>query len=205
MAARDRMKYVSRKMLRWFGGVFLALGTLFGLAAVATLSPAAAAALAPGIVLSSSPAPVAAAPVATAPAAAMGGPVVADAEDWLQRVAACELSGPARQLAAHTAFIGHANGVLTLALDPGFEYLRSERSVAALAEAMAGSLGAVPKISIQAGSAPAETLHQRQASERDSRQSAAEQAFLNDPGVKRLIEQHGARVVPDSIRPLDEN
>jgi DNA polymerase-3 subunit gamma/tau len=170
-----------------------------------TATPAAAAALAPGIVMSSSPAPVAAAPVATAPAAAMGGPVVADAEDWLQRVAACELNGPARQLAAHTAFIGHANGVLTLALDPGFEYLRSERSVAALAEAMAASLGAVPKISIQAGSAQSETLHQRQASERDSRQSAAEQAFLNDPGVKRLIEQHGARVVPDSIRPLDEN
>jgi DNA polymerase-3 subunit gamma/tau len=172
-----------------------------------TATPAAAAALAPGIVMSSSPAPAAAAPVATAPVApaATGGAVVADAEDWLQRVAACELSGPARQLAAHTAFIGHANGVLTLALDPGFEYLRSERSVAALAEAMAGSLGAVPKISIQAGSAPAETLHQRQASERDSRQSAAEQAFLNDPGVKRLIEQHGARVVPDSIRPLDEN
>ena len=46
MSARDRMKYVSRKMLRWFGGVFLALGALFGLAAVATLSPNAAAALA---------------------------------------------------------------------------------------------------------------------------------------------------------------
>ena len=128
-----------------------------------------------------------------------------DAEDWLRRVAACELTGPARQLAAHTAFVGHAHGVLTLALDPGFEYLRSERSVAALAEAMAGSLGAVPKIAIQAGAVQAETLHQRRESERDSRQSAAEQAFLNDPGVKRLIEQHGARVVPDSIRPLDEN
>ena len=48
MSARDRMKYVSRKMLRWFGGVFLALGALFGLAAVATLSMAAAAALAAG-------------------------------------------------------------------------------------------------------------------------------------------------------------
>jgi cellulose synthase/poly-beta-1,6-N-acetylglucosamine synthase-like glycosyltransferase len=46
MAARDRMKYFSRKMLRWFGGVFLALGALFGLAAVATLSKGAAAALA---------------------------------------------------------------------------------------------------------------------------------------------------------------
>ncbi|MCW3796987.1 glycosyltransferase [Sphingomonas sp. BN140010] len=38
MSPRDRMKYVSRKMLRWFGGVFLALGALFGLAAVAMLS-----------------------------------------------------------------------------------------------------------------------------------------------------------------------
>jgi glycosyltransferase involved in cell wall biosynthesis len=48
MSARDRMKYLSRKMLRWFGGVFLALGALFALAAVATLSKAAAAALAAG-------------------------------------------------------------------------------------------------------------------------------------------------------------
>ena len=46
MSARDRMKYVSHKMLRWFGGIFLALGALFGLAAVATLSPAAAIVLA---------------------------------------------------------------------------------------------------------------------------------------------------------------
>jgi glycosyltransferase involved in cell wall biosynthesis len=38
MSARDRMKYISRKMLRWFGGIFLALGMLFGLAAVVTLS-----------------------------------------------------------------------------------------------------------------------------------------------------------------------
>ncbi|KAF1698899.1 DNA polymerase III subunit gamma/tau [Pseudoxanthomonas jiangsuensis] len=154
--------------------------------------------------VASAPSPSAPSPLPAADRSASTGPIVADAEDWLRRVAACELSGPARQLAAHTAFVGHANGVLTLALDPGFEYLRSERSLAALAEAMAASLGAPPKISIQAGAAQAETLHQRQASERDSRQEAAEQAFLNDPGVRRLIEQHGARVVPDSIRPVDE-
>lgn len=46
MSARDRMKYFSHKILRWFGGVFLALGALFGIAAVATLSKIAAAALA---------------------------------------------------------------------------------------------------------------------------------------------------------------
>lgn len=40
MAARDRLKYTSRKMLRWFGGAFAALGILFGLTAIATLSAA---------------------------------------------------------------------------------------------------------------------------------------------------------------------
>lgn len=38
MAPLDRFKYVSRKMLRWFGGVFLVLAGLFGLAAIAALS-----------------------------------------------------------------------------------------------------------------------------------------------------------------------
>jgi cellulose synthase/poly-beta-1,6-N-acetylglucosamine synthase-like glycosyltransferase len=38
MSARDRMKYFSRKILRWFGGLFVLLGTLFGLAALAMIS-----------------------------------------------------------------------------------------------------------------------------------------------------------------------
>jgi len=159
------------------------------------------------------PAPAAEAPAASAaagvPAVAVA-PVsdaatIADAEDWLRRVAACDLKGPARELAAHTAFIGHVDGVLALALAPGFEYLRTERSVAVLAQALAASLGAEPRIAIQTGQPPpAETLNERRDRERDSRQSAAEATFLNDPGVRRLIEQHGARVVPDSIRPFDE-
>jgi DNA polymerase-3 subunit gamma/tau len=70
---------------------------------------------------------------------------------------------------------------------------------------LTASLGATPQIAIQTGAAPAETLNERRDRERGSRQSAAEEAFLGDPGVKRLIEQHGARVVPDSIRPLDGN
>ncbi|WP_374011833.1 DNA polymerase III subunit gamma/tau [Pseudoxanthomonas koreensis] len=173
----------------------------------------AAPALQPGIVMQpasvapeSTAAPAAASPAVPATGQAGSAPaaIVVDAEDWLRRVAACDLNGPARQLAAHTAFVGHADGALTLALEPGFEYLRSERSVAALADAMAASLGSPPRIVIEAGAAQAPTLHQRQEHERDSRQSAAEQTFLNDPGVRRLIEQHGARVVPDSIRPYDE-
>ena len=139
----------------------------------------------------------------SAPAASGG--VIEDAEDWLRRVAACDLRGPARELAAHSAFVSHAGGVLTLALAPGFEYLRTEKSTAVLAEALGAGLGAVPKIVFQVGELPAETLNQRLDRERDSRQAAAEETFHNDPAVRRLVEQYGARVVPDSIRPADEN
>jgi len=52
--------------------------------------------------------------------------------------------------------------------------------------------------------AAGETLHQRTARERGARQTAAEQAFLADPDVQRLMQRHGATLVPDSIRPFDE-
>jgi len=45
MALPDRFKYFSRKVLRWYGALFLALAVIFGAAAVATVSPLAAAAL----------------------------------------------------------------------------------------------------------------------------------------------------------------
>ncbi|AOL94448.1 glycosyltransferase [Porphyrobacter sp. LM 6] len=52
MKAIDRFKYTSRKLLRWFGGVFLALSGVLALAALASISFAlAAAALALGAVV----------------------------------------------------------------------------------------------------------------------------------------------------------
>ncbi|MCS3809355.1 DNA polymerase III subunit gamma/tau [Xanthomonas sp. 4461] len=129
---------------------------------------------------------------------------IADAEQWLELVTRSGLNGPSRQLAANAAFIGHRDGVLRLALAPGFEYLNSERSIANLAQALAPVLGNTPRIVIETGSADVETLHERANRQKGERQSAAETAFMNDPNVQQLIQQQGARVVPDSIRPYDE-
>ena len=184
-----------------------------------TAEPAAAARLEAGIALAAAgapdaaPAPAVTAAPTSAPAASPSvlaeGTRIVDSEDWLRRVAACELKGPARELAAHSAFVDHADGELILALPAGFEYLRTDRSSGDLAAALAIGLGAAPTISFRTGQdmagGQAETLNQRRDRERDSRQDAAEQAFLSDPGVRALIEQHGARVVPDSIRPADGN
>lgn len=135
---------------------------------------------------------------------------LADAEQWLRFVRDCGLKGAARQLAENAAFVRHTGGVLQLALDAGFDYLRSERSLAELSEALAAALGDAPTLRFAAAAgdagdaAPSETLRQRTHRERDARQSAAEETFMNDPDVQRLIQQHGARLVPDSIRPHDE-
>ncbi|PPT85535.1 DNA polymerase III subunit gamma/tau [Xanthomonas theicola] len=127
------------------------------------------------------------------------------AEDWLELVADCGLTGPSRQLAANSAFVSHADGVLRLSLSPGFEYLQSERSLGELAAALTDALGSRPKIVIESGIAvDAETLHERSHRQRGERQTAAETAFLHDPAVQALIQQQGARVVPDSIRPYQE-
>ncbi len=143
--------------------------------------------------------------ITPSPAAGSAGPVaLASAETWLELVAQSQLNGPSRQLAAHAAFIGFQHGVLKLAVSPGFEYLCSDRSLAALTEALSGPLGITPKIVIEHGNAEAETLHQRSDRQRGERQQAAETAFMADPSVQLLIQQHGARVVTDSIRPFDE-
>ncbi|WP_340571363.1 DNA polymerase III subunit gamma/tau [Stenotrophomonas sp. G106K1] len=132
---------------------------------------------------------------------------LACAEDWLDLVANSGLSGPSRQLAANAAFISCQQGVLKLGLSPGFEYLRSERALAALGEVLENSLGHALKIvveTVETEQVPAETLHQRADRQRGERQQAAEAIFMDDPEVQLLIQQHGARVVSDSIRSFDE-
>ncbi|HGM5035138.1 TPA: DNA polymerase III subunit gamma/tau [Stenotrophomonas maltophilia] len=132
---------------------------------------------------------------------------LASAEDWLDLVANSGLSGPSRQLAANAAFISCQHGTLKLGLSPGFEYLRSERALAALGEMLEKALGQAPKIvveTVEIEHVPAETLHQRADRQRSERQQVAEAVFMDDPEVQVLIQQHGARVVSDSIRSFDE-
>jgi DNA polymerase-3 subunit gamma/tau len=164
----------------------------------APTSPAAPAAAAP--VASANSAPASGAPVATP-----SGQVLAHAEDWLALVASVGLKGPVRELAAHSAFCGHQDGVLQLSLPDSFDHLRSDGLVRQLAQALAGPLGGAPQIRFESARAHAgDTLHARTERERGQRQSEAEAAFLSDPVVSRLVQQ-GATVLPESIRPLDDH
>ncbi len=149
-------------------------------------------------------APTPAIVVLEAPASAPVNGKLATPEDWLEFAASSGLKGAARQLVENSGFLGHADGVLTLCLDAGFDYLRSERSLGELNSVLEQELGVVPRLTFQAEAGNAETLQQRSQRQRTSRQVAAEEDFMSNPDVQRLIQQHGAKVVPDSIRPLEE-
>jgi DNA polymerase-3 subunit gamma/tau len=147
------------------------------------LSPAAAPTAHPTTLSTAIPAAVQPGSSNAGPAA----PISVNAERWLELVAGSGLRGPARELAAHSGFLAFADGVVKM-----------------LADALALQLGAAPQIRFELAQAPAgETLHARSERQRDARQAAAEEAFMNDPNVQRLV-QAGARVVPDSIRPFDD-
>ncbi|WP_101926617.1 MULTISPECIES: DNA polymerase III subunit gamma/tau [Luteimonas] len=129
-----------------------------------------------------------------------------DADAWLDLVAGLPLRGPVRELASSAAFVSFDSGVLTLALPEADDHMKAPIMVDQLAAAVGRPLGGVPQIRFAAAPAAGmvATLHARNALARESRQSTAETAFLSDPDVQRLMSQQGAKLVPDSIRPHDE-
>ncbi|GAA4862587.1 DNA polymerase III subunit gamma/tau [Luteimonas vadosa] len=128
-----------------------------------------------------------------------------DAVRWVELVAGLGLRGPVKELAAHAGFVGHSGGVLRLSLPASDDHLKAPFLVQQLAEALAGPLGAAPQLRFETvETEAADTLHERAARERDARQDAAENAFLADPNVQRLMSQQGATVVPGSIRLHDD-
>jgi DNA polymerase-3 subunit gamma/tau len=148
-------------------------------------------------------APVAAAPK---PVPAATAATLTSAEQWLDVIEQAGLRGPVRELAAHAAFVDYQPPLLQLTLPQGMDYLHSDAMLDSLSAALAPALGQRPQIRFQIGAAaPSDTLHQRRAREREQRQSDAESGFMADPAVQHLVNAYGARVLPDSIRPLKEN
>ena len=130
--------------------------------------------------------------------------LVTDSEHWLALAARCGLRGAPRLLAQHAAFVSHQDGVLRLALAPEQEHLKSPSLVLQLSDAVARQLGGDVQVRFEASASSGETASARNGRERELRQQNAERGFVEDPGVQRLLQVHGAQIVPDSVRPLEQ-
>jgi len=124
--------------------------------------------------------------------------------DWLQVLARSGLSGPARELANNTVAVGYADGLLRLVIDPAYATLNIPRSVERLAQVLSpllGTAGLRIVIESSAGSTPSPAAHARGWA--SARQIEAEAAVQSNPFVRDLVEQFGAQVLPNSIRPIN--
>jgi DNA polymerase-3 subunit gamma/tau len=143
-------------------------------------------------------------PVAAAtPAARTPAPVSEDTE-WTQRIEALGLDGMTRQLARHCAWIGEADGAVSLGLDARAKHLLTEERRAAIQRALTAQYGRDVKVEVKVGG-DGGALSPASAEERRliERQHAAEAAIDADPTVQLFKDSFGATVRPGSVQPVD--
>ena len=129
--------------------------------------------------------------------------IVTDGEHWLQIVADCGLRGPARLLAEHAAFASHRDGVLWLTLTQEQGHLKSPSLVLQLTDAVSRQLGGAVQVRFEVGQPRGETASVRNERANDARQLETERRFAEDPAIQHLVSEHGASIIPGSIRQPD--
>ncbi|MGH8040505.1 MAG: DNA polymerase III subunit gamma/tau [Rudaea sp.] len=128
----------------------------------------------------------------------------AAAGDWAALIAVAGLRGPVGQLAQHAALLGVDNDVVRLALKSEFEHLRAPPLIEQMQSRLGAALGRPLKVRFEKTAVAAETPADAASRQRSARQQAAEQALDTDPFVQTLQRDFGARVIPESIKAVEE-
>jgi DNA polymerase-3 subunit gamma/tau len=127
-----------------------------------------------------------------------------DATAWLDFVDQSDLRGPAREFASNLGFIADDGDAIRVTLPASLDHLRNEFALRKLQDALLAAHGRAARISVElAAEVGGDTAATRAAREKSERETAAEAAIAADPFVARAIADFGARILPDSTKPLD--
>ncbi|MFC5437621.1 DNA polymerase III subunit gamma/tau [Rhodanobacter umsongensis] len=145
---------------------------------------------------------------APTPAPAIVAPVaqgVNGLPDWEALIERAGLRGPFGLLAQNAVLRERDGQTLVLALQPAHMSLAVEPMVSQMEERIGHALGERIRLRFINGSlgAVTQTPAARAAQARDAAQAGAEQSIESDPLVQSLKREFGARVVPQSIKPFD--
>jgi DNA polymerase-3 subunit gamma/tau len=134
-------------------------------------------------------------PAKTAPAATVS--------DWVSLMSQLKLSGQARELARNVQLKARSNDHWEFVIAPSLRYLSSENCVSRLRQAISEHMGheVIVRI-VDDESAKLRTVAAIEDQKVRDSMSEAEKAIADDPSVKALKEQMGAKLVEDSIQPL---
>ena len=128
---------------------------------------------------------------------------VQDDGDWHQLVESLSLQGMLRVLANNCALIRREANTYHLELAPAHASLRNSKLEERLQEALSAHLGEKAKLLFTVTQPTAETPAALQERVSQDRLRSAQEAISQDSHVKTLQEMFDARIVPDSIRPVD--
>ncbi|QBB70287.1 DNA polymerase III subunit gamma/tau [Pseudolysobacter antarcticus] len=144
--------------------------------------------------------PIAAVAVTVAPSIALAD---LTANDWPALIESAGLRGPAGQLAQHAAMLGLESDTLRLALKAAHQHLNSPTLVTLIEQKLSTALGTTIKVRIERAGDNIETPADQSARAKSAQQQAAETGMNTDPVVQALMQSLGARIVPNSIKPLE--
>jgi DNA polymerase-3 subunit gamma/tau len=138
----------------------------------------------------------------TAGAAKAASPSLPRPDEWPRLVETLQVAGLARELAAHSELLASEGDHFRLRV--AIKSYAEPASVERLRAALTQHFGRPIRVSVEVGStAGASTAAALAEQARSERQKGAEQAILSDPFVQELIENFGAQVEPQSIRPRE--
>jgi DNA polymerase III subunit gamma/tau len=148
------------------------------------------------------PKAVAAAATTVTPALAGPAPAVAAVGfdgDWPGLVARLPVQGLPRQLAAVAELVGHEGDAFRLRVPT--RALAEASNVERLKAGLSQHFGRPVRLSVEVGATQGPTAAGIAEQARAERQKRAEEAIYGDPFVQQLIDNFGAQVDPNSIRP----
>jgi DNA polymerase-3 subunit gamma/tau len=143
----------------------------------------------------SNPEPVQA-EITTEPAGGEGKP------DWSSLQESLELSGAARELARNLQLESAGRERWKFLVPDTLRHLGSETVVQNLQSALSARLGYAVMLDLHTASEPVESVAAAVERTEINRMSEAERAIDEDATVREIKEKFGAKIVPDSIQPL---
>ncbi|MBO9664148.1 DNA polymerase III subunit gamma/tau [Dokdonella sp.] len=121
---------------------------------------------------------------------------------WPELIERAELRGPVGELARNSSLIAIEDKQVRLAIRPTHEHLADGPLVGTLEQRLGAALGRAIKVKFERGDGAESPAEQRERADSERRQAAVA-AVHGDPVVQSLIDTFGARVIADSVRPVD--
>lgn len=128
---------------------------------------------------------------------------VPQVDDWASVIDTLNVSGMVRELAANCVLVRHDSNRVELMLDAAHEHLRSKNCEKRLENALQRYFSVPVKLDIKVGTTSEETPALQRNRNDNERYQAALQAIEDDTNIKTLRETFGARIIPDTIQPVD--